>query len=837
MILKSIHSIKKTDNGCILLGTEANALIVFMKNNVIRIRVSFDKSFQEASFSLVTTAWNDSYDDLFGEERKRISALNIPYSESSEEYLFPLDSICLHAHKDPFYLYFTDRSQNIIYKDVPGRAYEKDSLGRLTHFSCIDEKNDHFYGFGETTGGLDKFGNRIRMNPKDACGHDPESGDPLYKHIPFYIRVNMESKAAVGLYYNNSYDTVFDLGKEKSGYWPRYSYYQTDGGDIDLFFIYGPDVPSVLEEYTWLTGKSAMPPKKSLGFSLTSMYYCELEKDCDKEIEKVVDEFSRLDLPIDNFWLGSGYSSGETDNLRYVFNWNRRRFPDPEAFFHRMSERGIGVLPNMKPGILFNHPDRSLFEMNEVFIKDSAGKEDYVGKWWGGEGRFFDFTNPKSREIWKQLTIDRLLNKGACGIWNDNNEYDGVEDRSATCYNEGMKGTMLSLKIIHSNQMARLAREIIEEARPNERPYVVNRAGYAGIQRYAAVWGGDNLTDWRTIKYNIAMILGMGLSGVPNTGCDIGGFAGSAPSSEMLVRWIQSGIFQPRFCMNSANNDNTVTQPWIYPEALPYIRAAMWKRYKMLPYLYSLMYEAHTAAAPIMRPLFFEFPNDENCYTDNCFTFMFGPAVLAAPVVEPASDQRTLYLPAGCDWYDMNDNYRKYCGGQYITIPVDLDSIPMFLRGNSVFFESSDIRNLSFDTVKTVDFFISADSDCNAVYYDDDGKTNNFENGDFLKTDISVNKGPVVTVQFTHQGNIEYLPESATITYLSKIKGAKYVSLNGQKLTRHLLSSALKESKEGWFYNLSDRTVQIKFTMPRDSVSTLLISTEDFDLIGMDGDQ
>ena len=237
---------------------------------------------------------------------------------------------------------------------------------------------------------------------------------------------------------------------------------------------------------------------------------------------------------------------------------------------------------------------------------------------------------------------------------------DGIEDRDAYCSFEGAGGTMAELKIIHSNMMAYLAHQAIHNVYPNERPYVINRAGYAGIQRYAQVWGGDNLTDWRTLKYNVATILGMGLSGCANMGCDIGGFAGGAPESELLLRWIQSGIFQPRFTLNSANSDNTVTQPWMYEENLDYVREAFSLRYKMLPYLYSLMHEASVDGLPVMRPLFLEFPDDRECYTDEHLTFMFGPSVLVANVLEKGAVEREVYLPSGTDWYYMNDNMKRY---------------------------------------------------------------------------------------------------------------------------------------------------------------------------------
>ena len=837
MLLRRFESIEKTDNGYIVRGDSASVKIIFLTDDIIRIRVSFDGRFRESSYALVTTAWDDDLDELFKDERVRITALSIPYEENDNELIFRTKTVSLVLHKAPFHFSLYDKAGDMIYSDLAERAFDKDQLGRLSHYSKVDRDKDHFYGFGEKTGYLDKKGRHMRMSPKDAIGHDPETGDPMYKHIPFYIRINEDQRKAVGLFYNNSYDAVFDMCCEISGYWERYSFYQTDGGDIDLFLINGPDMKDVIDRYTMLTGRPIMPSKAAIGYTASTMYYAELEKDCDKEIYKVIDKHFKEKIYIDNFWLASGYSSGEKDNLRYVFNWNKKRFPDPKGFFDKMNAMGINVIPNLKPGILKHHPYMDEFKAADAFIKTPDGKDDYYGRWWGGEGRFVDFTNPKARACWKDLLKKNILEMGTKTVWNDNCEMDGVEDREARCSKEGMGSDMAELKIIHSNMMAYLAKEAIAEVYPNERPYIINRAGYAGIQRYAQVWGGDNLTSWRTVKFNIATILGMGLSGCPDMGCDIGGFAGPAPSAEMLLRWIQNGIFQPRFCMNSANNDNTVTQPWMYEEMLPYIRAAFTQRYRMIPYLYSLMYQAHIKGTPAMRPLFLEFPEDRNCYNDKLMTFMFGPALLVANVVEEGAKTREIYLPQGACWYDLNDNMRRYEGGTTISIPVDYSSIPMFLRSGSVYFTSEDIHQASRDKVKTLDFIISPDSDTAAIYYDDDGHTKDFEKGIFSKTAITVRSGERKTISFHREGSYESSVERITMRIISPDKGAYWVTVNGKEIPRYILSDAYAEAEEGWFYNLSDRTIMLKTSMPETQDFDIVVSTEKFDLIGMAEDE
>ena len=833
MLLRELKSIEMTQNGYILHGDTADVLLIFLTDDIIRIRVSFQRNFREESYTLVTTAWEDRMDELLKDERVRIQALKIPCVETEKKLLFSTKTCVLEVTKKPLHVTLKTLDGRTIYQDLKERAFEKDQLGRLSHFSKIDMAHDHFYGFGEKTGYLDKKGRRLRMSPKDAIGHDPEHGDPMYKHIPFYIRVNEEDAHAIGLFYHNSYDSVFDMGQELSGYWERYCYYQTDGGDIDLFLINGPEMSSVIDRYTMLTGRSALPTKQSLGYCASTMYYAELEKNCDEEIYQVIDKHEKEQILIDNFWLASGYSSGEEDNLRYVFHWNHKRFPDPKEFFEKMNQRGINVIPNLKPGILKNHPYMELFEKNDVFIKTPDGDGDYYGRWWGGEGRFFDFTNPKAREVWKDFLEEHILQMGTKTVWNDNCEMDGVEDRDARCDFEGVGGNMAELKILHSNLMAFLAKQAIADVYPGERPYIINRAGYAGIQRYAQVWGGDNLTDWRTVKFNIATIMGMGLSGCANMGCDIGGFAGGAPEAELLLRWIQNGIFQPRFCLNSANNDNTVTQPWMYEETIEYVRAAYAQRYRMLPYLYSLMYEASVNGMPAMRPLFLEFPEDKKCYSDENMTFMFGKSVLVANVVEPGVKTRTIYLPAGCRWFAMNDNLKEYEGGQTIKIPVDLGSIPMFLRGNGIYVTSEDVKHILADKMEQVDMLVSADSDTQFVLYDDDGHTEDYKNGIYAKTAIQVKSGDRTEITFDTKGSYESTVKKMTIRLVSKQKGAFWVTVDGKRITRYIVRDGWEMAESGWYYNLSDRTIWVKYSIPAKKSYEVVISKEKFDLIGM----
>lgn len=836
MIIRSFQSIEKIPEGYLIHGDQGQVKLIFMTDDIIRIRVSFDGLFEEASYALATTAWPDALDDLFVEERTRIEPLAIAYEETGEALLFKTQSLILKLQKDPFAFQLYDLDENLIYQDLDYRAYEKDHLGRNFHYSTIRYEEDHFYGFGEQNGSLDKAGRHMHMNPRDSIGINNRQGGPTYKHIPFYIRVNENQKHALGLFYNNSYDCVFDMGNERSGYWDSFCYYSSEGGDIDLFLLNGPDVKSVVDRYTYLTGREALANKQALGFMYTTMYYGELDENCDRAIYEILDQFEEEGIGVDNFGIPSGYCTGEEDRLRYTFTWNRKRFPEPETFVQTLLDRGINVIPNTKPGILLKHPRMEKFLAEDPFVKEATGEEDYVGRWWGGPGKFVDFTNPAGRKIWSDMLEDALLDYGVHAVWNDNCEYDGVEDREAKCDKEGLGGDMAELKAVQANMMAYTVYHKLEAYYPEERPYILTRCAYAGGQRYAQTWGGDNYSGWTSLKNSTDMILGMGMCGFSNFGVDVGGFAGPAPDEELLLRWIQNGIFYPRFTINSASTDNTVTLPWMYEAIVPEVREAYKLRYRLLPYLYSLMYHAHVSGAPAMRPLFMEYPEDSETYKDKSESFLFGPSLLVANVLEKGLKKRRLYLPEGSVWYDPADDFRAYTGGQYIEIPVDRSSIPMFFRGDGLLVYTDDIKHIKQDPIRELKVLIGTDGPTAFDYFDDDGYSTAYKDGHYALTHIKVETGEVVTVTLAKEGSFEESYERLEFNLIHKKKGAYWVQVGDKVLPQCVTRKEYDLAEEGWFYDMNSRICKVKFIRPEETDYKVRVSFEKFDLIGMENE-
>lgn len=829
-LCKKITGIEKKDGYYLLHGNCADLKVVFVTDEIVRVRVAFDRELTEESYILMTTAWADRLDPLFEGQRRRVKPVEPKLTEGEKTLCFESAALRLEIDRDPLCLRLYDAEGTELYSTLSGSPFILDANKRVNAYSRMEE-DDCFYGFGEKSGNLNKNKEFLRERATDAMGYDATKMDTLYKHIPFYIRLSRKTKKAVGLFYHNFYESVFNMGREKSNYWPRYTYWQADGGDIDLFLLGGNTLSRVIDNYTLMTGRPALLPKRALGYQGSSMYYPELEKDSDDAVLGFIDTIKDEGFPIDGFHLSSGYTS--YNGKRCVFTWNTDRFKDPAAYFAAMNEKGAQNVPNVKPGILLCHPWFKEFDAKGVFVKDSKDPSTYaVGSWWGGDGAFWDYTKPSARRAWKDYLIENVIAVGTDSVWDDNCEYDSLLDKDAICDFDGKGGTIGQLKPIMCTIMCKLGNEAVEEHNPDARPYVVCRSGSSGIQQYAQTWCGDNYTSWTSLQYNIPIITGMGLSGQPNEGADIGGFAGPAPEEELFVRWVQNGVFQPRFSIHSASNDNTVTEPWMFRDSADIIRDAILLRYRLTPYLYSAEYEANQTGAPIMRALVYEFQDDEKVYDEN-FEFLYGRDILVANVIEPGAKTRKVYLPAGCKWYDWNDKFRCYEGGQTIEIPVTIESIPLFIREGAIIpMADNQLMSMANDHMTDLHLTLAPGGERSYVLYDDDGVTNDFRKGVFRKTTISMSGKSVVKVDFKSEGAYADFVERVTVEMIRKDRSPFWVALGDEKLEHFLNRRKFEAAEKGWYYSQSKKAVLVKYPNPKKDI-TLTVSFEDFDLIGM----
>ncbi len=638
-----------------------------------------------------------------------------------------------------------DRAGSVFAADVPKRAYAYDRAGKTIFHFVERREGELYYGFGERSGSLNKAGRRMRMVNVDALGYNAERGDPLYKHIPFYITFNPALGIAYGLFYDNLSITTFDMGLEIDAYYPAFRTYRAEDGDLDYTLIYGPSIPEVVEKFAALTGRMALPPRWSLGYLGSTMSYTEVP-DAQEQLKRFVVLCAEHEIPCDLFHLSSGYSTG-ADGKRYVFTWNRERVPDPQAMVDHFHEAGIHLAPNIKPCLLTTHPRYAEVAALGGFVKQAESDQPEINMFWGGEGSHLDFTNPAAYAWWQENVTQALLDYGIDATWNDNNEYE-IWDDEARCHGFGEPTRIGLLRSVQTLLMVRASYEAQRAARPDERPFVLSRSGCPGIQRYAQTWSGDNFTSWETLRYNIPMGLGLSLSGVPNTGHDVGGFYGPRPEPELFVRWVQNGIFHPRFCIHSYNTDGTVNEPWMYPDVLPIVRDLIRFRYRLIPYLYTLLFEAAQTGHPIIRPMVYAFPHDARCHTES-FDFMLGPNLLVASVLDDGARTRSVYLPSGTAWCDFHTGV-WYEGGQTVKIAAPLERIPFLVPAGGMIpmgplpksLPTSGEGLVQPDDEREVYVFPGGNDDGEFTLIEDDGISLGYQRGEYSEVRLRVSAQP-----------------------------------------------------------------------------------------------
>ena len=541
------------------------------------------------------------------------------------------------------------------------------------------KRSEQYFGLGEKSGNMDRAGRRFRMFSIDALGYDAETSDPLYKHIPFYITRDRHTQIAFGLFYDNLATAEFDLGQELDNYHGLYRYYHAQGGDLDYYMILGPSIKNVVQRFARLTGPTIFGPKWSLGYSGSTMSYTDAPN-AQELLQHFLEDCRRYDISCDSFQLSSGYTS--IGAKRYVFNWNTEKIPDPKALVEQFHASGIKLCANIKPCLLTDHPRFQEVETQGLFIRHQETENPYIAQFWDAMGAYLDFTNPDAITWWQQKVKEQLLEYGIDATWNDNNEFE-IWDDAVQCHGFGENIPIGLIRPVLALLMMKASFEVQQEHLPEKRPYLISRSGCPGMQRYVQTWSGDNFTSWKTLKYNIRMGKGLSLCGIFNFGHDVGGFTGFAPEPELLVRWVQNGIFHPRFTIHSWNDDGTVNEPWMYPDVLPLIREQIRFRYRLLPYLYTLLYRASAYNEPIIRPTFYDFESDERTFEEND-DFLLGSALLVASVVEPGQRERSVYLPKGpAGWYDFYSG-QWYQSGQTITVAAPLDRCPLFVKEGGI---------------------------------------------------------------------------------------------------------------------------------------------------------
>lgn len=609
----------------------------------------------------------------------------------------------------------------------------------------------HLYGCGERTDALDKRGLAFPIWNADPPTPYSAQTATMYTSIPFYVSLDSASGEARGVLIDHTGLLDADLGQSQ----PDQVTLTIAGERLAVYFFAGPTPSEVLRQYSALSGRMPLPPRWALGYHQSRWSYTSAW-----QVRTLAATLRARRHPCDAIWLDIDYLDGFRN-----FTWNAATFPQPRALIEELRSQGLRLVTIIDPGTKVDSAYSVYQEglARDYFCRYPDG-ELFLGSVWPGVCVFPDFSRQQVRHWWGTL-YRAYVELGVAGIWNDMNEpaLTGVsaENGNEQLYGRTMDGSVihqaggedgngpdgppLPHRLFHNGygmQMARATYEGLQRLQPAGRPFVLSRSGTAGIQRYAAIWTGDNTSQWEYIAQAIATCLNLSMSGVPFVGIDIGGFWGNA-SGELLVRFAQLGALLP-FCRNHSARESTWQEPWAFGESCENAyRRAIELRYRALPYLYTLFVAAARNGAPVIRPLAYHYPRDERaCQVSD--ELLLGETLLCAPVYEAGAEERPVYLPAG-EWFHYWSE-RVYQGGQTYQVAAPLEHWPLFVRANSILplgplLQYTDERPTD---PLTIHCYLSQQGEASYTLYEDDGATQAYTEGTFAET--------LITCQASAQG-------------------------------------------------------------------------------------
>lgn len=712
--LGAISRVEARPHSAVISVGPAAVEIMAVTNSIIRVRVSSDGQFgPDHSWAIVDGA-NDP-------------KASFTETESVDDVTLSTAVVKVAITKMPFRITFEDAKGSVINSDSMPMAFD----GPQFRVWKMMPENEHYYGLGDKTTPIDHRSYAFTNWNTDAYAYQ-EGTDPLYKDIPFFL--GMKHGIAYGIFLDNTFRSSFDFGKELRD---QYSF-GAEGGELNYYFIYGPEPKRVLEQYVDLTGHTALPPLWSFGFQQSRWSYMS-----EQRVLEIAKKFRDLKIPCDVLYLDIDYQEKNRP-----FTISRERFPHFERMVEQLGQEGFKVIAITDLHIAkADYPPYNEGLKQDVFVHNPDGSV-YVGKVWPGDSVFADFTNEKARQFWGSLYAE-LVKDGVAGFWNDMNE--------PSIFNG--PGKTMPLDVLHHPDWGGVAteREIhnvfgmlntegtwegLANLRPNVRPVVLTRATYSGGARFATTWTGDNSSTWNHMRISIPMLLSLGISGFPMVGDDIGGFRGS-PTPELLTRWIELGVFNPIF-RDHSEKGSLDQEPWVHgPEQTAIRRKYIDLRYEMLPYVYAAADEMSRTGIPMMRPLFLEYPNEETLATSSS-EFMWGGDILVAPKVENFPLSYDVQLPPG-DWYDFWTG-KKVLGwrapeqqGGVTTLRVDppLDVLPVYVRAGAIIPEQPLVQNTTQTPRGPLELHVYPGPDCHGVLYADDGNTLNYQKGEYLRQEMT----------------------------------------------------------------------------------------------------
>ena len=746
--------------------------VTALNEDVLRVRISpRDQPAEDASWVVPVEL--------------RARPLTIQLAQNGGVTEFRTQHLNVRIESAPMRLTVTDSNGRLISADAPEKPAE--IAGTSFTLRKLMPEAEHYFGLGDKTGPLDRRGESFVNWNSDSYGFG-ESTDPIYKSIPFFVGIG-GSGGSYGIFLDNTFRTWFDFGHKEA----QTLSFGSSGGPIDYYLIYGPSTRQVIQRYTELTGRPPLPPLWALGFQQSRYSYMSAA-----EVKSIATRMRAERLPADVIYMDIDYQ----DRNR-PFTTNPQTFPDVAGLAKDLRSQGFRLIAITDMHIAAasgqHYGPYESGMAGDHFIKGPNGSL-YVGEVWPGASVFPDFTRRATREWWGGLYQD-FLSDGIAGFWNDMNEPAVFKTASKTMPLDNLHridetgfaprtATHAEIHNIFGMENSRATYDGLRRLAPDERAYVLTRASFAGGQRYAATWTGDNTSSWNHLKLSVAMLLNLGLSGFAYSGADVGGFIG-APSADLMTRWIEIAAFTPYFRAHSAK-DTPRKEPWVDgPRHTDIRRKFIDERYRLLPYFYALADENSRSGAPLMRPVFYEFPQMLESPCDQSTSFLLGEALLIMPspnLESPAPYQAC--LPQGV-WYDYWSGEKKVSGptdngsAQRLNITPNIASLPVFIRAGSIIPRQPLVQSTAETPAGPLTLDVYPGENCHGILYWDDGHSMAFEHDGYLRQKIRCTLDPDgVEVQFeARQGHFKPWWHELAVR-IHDWHGAAVARLDGKPLSR-----------------------------------------------------
>jgi len=786
-----VQRAEKFQDGIELTAGAAKVRVTQVYNGVVRVRVAPDGHFpKDASWAQVETAMDHK-------------SIPVEIHDDKNEVKMTVGNVRVSIRKSPLLINFSDATGTVYLADEPSLPMAWN--GKRVHVWKKMPADENYFGLGDKAGPMNRRNRAFTNWNTDEFGWQ-ESTDPLYKTIPFFI--GLRDGLAYGLFFDNTYRSVFDFGKESRDYFS----FGAEGGELNYYFIAGPDPKKIVEEYTGMTGRSPLPPLWTLGYQQSRYsYYPESRA---REIVKTLREKK---IPADAIYFDIDYQQGNAP-----FTINREYFPTFEKMIADFRAQGMHTILitdlHIKKDPNHGYVPYDSGMKNDAFVKNPDGSV-FVGTVWPGDSVFPDFTLTRVRDWWGGLYKD-FVRMGVAGFWNDMNEPALFLRADKTMPLDTVHrlddGTTLDHRAIHNAygmQNVRATYDGLRKLQANERPFVLTRAAYSGAQRYAATWTGDNSSTWNHLKMSTPMLLSMGISGFPLIGDDIGGFAGS-PTADLLTRWFEVGALNPIYRDHTAKG-TADQEPWVHgPEHEAIRRKYIELRYVLMPYLYTGIEEASRTGLPLMRPVFLEYPQASDHYGNNR-DFLFGRDFFVAPITTEMVDAEEISLPPG-DWYDFWTN-TKLSSKEKFSLHPRLDEMPLYVRAGAIVPMQPLVQSTEEKPNGPLELRVylpnsASNSDCRGTLYQDDGHTFAYQKGEILRVSYScqVSNGSVTVTSNVEKNAYQPWWKSAQVTLFGATAQPKEVHI-GEQITRewrydnlaHTITLTVPDAVKNWVVRLA----------------------------------